>query len=87
MTDRGAQFVSRDFHAMMEDWGIRHSMSRPRTPVDNGWCGNPFSLGSHYGGAKTLIRHGEAVPPSLKGRQGLRIATSAVGLLAMTSKA
>jgi len=35
MTDRGAQFVSRDFHAMMEDWGIRHSMSRPRTPVDN----------------------------------------------------
>ena len=35
MTDRGAQFVSRDFHAMMEDWGIKHSMSRPRTPIDN----------------------------------------------------
>lgn len=35
MTDRGAQFVSRDFHAMMEDWGIRHSMSRPHKPVDN----------------------------------------------------
>lgn len=35
MTDRGAQFVSRDFHAMLEDWGIRHSMSRPHKPVDN----------------------------------------------------
>ena len=35
MTDRGAQFVSKDFHAMLEDWGIRHSMSRPHKPVDN----------------------------------------------------
>lgn len=35
MTDRGSQFVSRDFHAMLEDWGIRHSMSRPHKPVDN----------------------------------------------------
>ena len=35
MTDRGAQFVSRDFHAMLEDWGIRHSMSRPHKPIDN----------------------------------------------------
>lgn len=35
MTDRGSQFISRDFHAMLEDWGIRHSMSRPHTPVDN----------------------------------------------------
>lgn len=35
MTDRGAQFVSRDFHTMLEDWGIRHSMSRPHKPVDN----------------------------------------------------
>lgn len=35
MTDRGPQFVSRDFHAMLEDWGIRHSMSRPHKPVDN----------------------------------------------------
>lgn len=35
MTDRGAQFVSRDFHAMLEEWGIKHSMSRPRKPVDN----------------------------------------------------
>ena len=35
MTDRGAQFISRDFHAMLEDWGIRHSMSRPYTPIDN----------------------------------------------------
>ena len=35
MTDRGAQFVSRDFHAMLEDWGIKHSMSRPHKPVDN----------------------------------------------------
>ena len=35
MTDRGSQFVSKDFHAMMEDWGIKHSMSRPYTPVDN----------------------------------------------------
>lgn len=33
--DRGAQFVSRDFHAMMEDWAIKHSMSRPRTPIDS----------------------------------------------------
>lgn len=35
MTDRGSQFVSRDFHAMLEDWGIKHSMSRPYKPVDN----------------------------------------------------
>ena len=35
MTDRGAQFVSRDFHAMMEEWGIKHSMSRPHKPIDN----------------------------------------------------
>ena len=35
MTDRGAQFVSRDFHAMLEDWGIKHSMSRPHKPIDN----------------------------------------------------
>lgn len=35
MTDRGSQFVSKDFHAMLEDWGIRHSMSRPHKPVDN----------------------------------------------------
>lgn len=35
MADRGSQFVSRDFHAMLEDWGIRHSMSRPYKPVDN----------------------------------------------------
>ena len=35
MTDRGPQFVSRDFHAMLEDWGIRHSMSRPHKPIDN----------------------------------------------------
>ena len=35
MTDRGPQFVSRDFNAMLEDWGIRHSMSRPHKPIDN----------------------------------------------------
>jgi len=35
MTDRGSQFISRDFHAMLEDWGIRHSMSRPHKPIDN----------------------------------------------------
>ena len=35
MTDWGAQFVSREFHAMLEDWGIRHSMSRPHKPVEN----------------------------------------------------
>ena len=35
MTDRGSQFVSREFHAMLEDWGIKHSMSRPHKPVDN----------------------------------------------------
>lgn len=35
MTDRGAQFVSREFHAILEDLGIQHSMSRPHKPVDN----------------------------------------------------
>lgn len=35
MTDRGAQFLSRDFHAILEEWGIKHSMSRPYKPVDN----------------------------------------------------
>lgn len=35
MTDRGAQFVSRDFHVMLEEMGIKHSMSRPHKPVDN----------------------------------------------------
>ena len=35
MTDRGPQFISKEFHAMLEDWGIRHSMSRPHKPIDN----------------------------------------------------
>lgn len=35
MTDRGSQFTSKEFHDMMEDLGIIHSMSRPHTPVDN----------------------------------------------------
>ena len=32
MTDRGAQFTSKDFYDMME---IAHSMSRPHKPIDN----------------------------------------------------
>lgn len=35
MTDRGAQFTSKDFFDMMEKHGIIHSMSRPHKPVDN----------------------------------------------------
>ena len=35
MTDRGSPFVSKSFHDMLEELGIRHSMSRPHTPVDN----------------------------------------------------
>lgn len=35
MTDRGAQFTSRDFHDMMVELSIAHSMSRPHKPVDN----------------------------------------------------
>lgn len=35
MTDRGAQFTSRDFHDMMQGLAIRHSMSRPHKPVAN----------------------------------------------------
>ena len=35
MTDRGAQFTSRDFFDMMEKLNITHSMSRPYKPIDN----------------------------------------------------
>lgn len=35
MTDRGAQFTSEAFYVAMQERGIRHSMSRPHTPVDN----------------------------------------------------
>lgn len=35
MTDRGAAFTSRAFYDMLKEKGIRHSMSRPYTPVDN----------------------------------------------------
>lgn len=35
MTDRGAQFTSRDFHDMMQELSVQHSMSRPHKPIDN----------------------------------------------------
>ena len=35
MTDRGAQFTSKDFYDMMEKLEIAHSMSRPHKPIDN----------------------------------------------------
>lgn len=35
MTDRGSQFVSKEFHDTLERYGIVHSMSRPHTPIDN----------------------------------------------------
>ena len=35
MTDRGSPFVSKKFYDIMEFYGIKHSMSRPGTPVDN----------------------------------------------------
>lgn len=35
MTDRGAQFTSKLFYDMMQENKIRHSMSRPYTPIDN----------------------------------------------------
>lgn len=35
MTDRGAQFTSKDFYVTMEKLSITHSMSRPRKPIDN----------------------------------------------------
>ena len=35
MTDRGAQFTSKDFYDMMEKLKIAHSMSRPHKPIDN----------------------------------------------------
>ncbi len=35
MTDRGAQFTSKLFYDMMQEKKIRHSMSRPYTPIDN----------------------------------------------------
>lgn len=35
MTDRGAQFTSREFRVIMDDLFIIHSMSRPHKPVDN----------------------------------------------------
>lgn len=31
----GAQFLSRDFYGILEELGIKHSMSRPYKPVDN----------------------------------------------------
>ena len=35
MTDRGSPFVSKHFYDIIERYGIKHSMSRPGTPVDN----------------------------------------------------
>ena len=35
MTDRGSPFVSKNFYDIIERNGIKHSMSRPGTPVDN----------------------------------------------------
>lgn len=35
MTDRGAQFMSKEFNVILEELGIKHSMSRPHKPVDN----------------------------------------------------
>jgi putative transposase len=35
MTDRGSPFISKAFHDELVALGIRHSMSRPHTPVDN----------------------------------------------------
>lgn len=35
LTDRGTQFVSKKFHVTLKKYGIIHSMSRPRTSVDN----------------------------------------------------
>lgn len=35
MTDRGSPFVSKEFHDVLEMYGIEHSMSRAHTPVDN----------------------------------------------------
>jgi len=35
MTDRGSQFIGRNFHAMLENLGFRHSMARPYTPIDS----------------------------------------------------
>lgn len=35
MTDRGSPFVSKTFHDLLDEYGIKHSMSRPHTPSDN----------------------------------------------------
>lgn len=35
LTDRGTQFVSKEFHDIIVIYKILHSMSRPYTPVDN----------------------------------------------------
>lgn len=35
LTDRGAPFTSKSFHALLEEYKITHSMSRAHTPRDN----------------------------------------------------
>lgn len=35
MTDRGSAFTSKAFYDILQEKGIRHSMSRPHTPIDN----------------------------------------------------
>ncbi len=35
MTDRGAQFTSKAFFEIIEEYKIQHSMSRPHKPIDN----------------------------------------------------
>lgn len=35
MTDRGSPFISKTFHDLLNEYGIKHSMSRPHTPSDN----------------------------------------------------
>lgn len=35
LTDRGAQFTSKNFHDILQELSIIHSMSRPHKPIDN----------------------------------------------------
>jgi len=37
-SDRGVQYASRDYTALLEQYGIRISMSRKRNPYDNATC-------------------------------------------------
>ena len=54
-TDRGGEFMSADFTAYLEEKGIIHETSAPRTPQHNG--GAERMNQTLLGGARAMLHH------------------------------